>query len=88
MTEDEFKNCVLPYSRKLYPMLRRVLKNEEEARDALQELMVKLWTKRNELGKCLNLQATYFYILLINLLLQEFRIGYHQFYPGLAGAAL
>lgn len=57
MTEDEFKNSVLPYSRKLYPMLKRILKDEEETRDALQELMAKLWSKRDELGKCQNLQA-------------------------------
>jgi RNA polymerase sigma-70 factor, ECF subfamily len=43
MTEDEFKNSVLPYSRKLYPMLKRILKDGEETRDALQELMARLW---------------------------------------------
>ncbi|WP_372948028.1 RNA polymerase sigma factor [Mariniphaga sp.] len=57
MTEDEFKNSVLPYSRKLYPMLKRILKNEEETRDAVQELMVKFWAKRHELVKCHNLQG-------------------------------
>jgi len=57
MTEDEFKNGVIPYSRKLYPLLRRILKDEEETRDALQDLMAKLWSKRDELGKCQNLQA-------------------------------
>jgi RNA polymerase sigma-70 factor, ECF subfamily len=57
MTEEEFKNSVIPYSRKLYPMLRRILKDEEETRDALQDLMAKLWSKRDELGKCRNLQA-------------------------------
>lgn len=57
MTEDEFKNGVIPYSRKLYPLLRRILKDEEETRDALQDLMAKLWSKRDELGKCQNMQA-------------------------------
>jgi RNA polymerase sigma-70 factor, ECF subfamily len=57
MTEDEFKNSVLPFSRKLYPMMKRILKNEEETRDALQDLMAKLWFKRNELKKCNNRQA-------------------------------
>jgi len=57
MTEDEFKNNVLPYSRKLYPMLKRILKDKEETRDALQELMTRLWSKRHELDKCRNRQA-------------------------------
>ena len=57
MTEADFKNSVIPYSRKLYPMLRRILKDEEETRDALQELMAKLWSKRDELDKCRNQQA-------------------------------
>lgn len=44
-------------SRKLYPMLFRILKSEEETRDALQDLMMKLWDKRKELDKCINLEA-------------------------------
>lgn len=57
MTTEEFKNKVIPYSVKLYPMIFRILKNEEETRDALQELMLKLWKKRNDLDKCTNLSA-------------------------------
>ncbi len=57
MTTEEFKNTVIPYSAKLYPMLFRILKNADETRDALQELMLRLWNKRNELEKCSNLSA-------------------------------
>ena len=57
MTAEEFKNKVIPYSVKLYPMLFRILKNEEETRDALQDLMLKLWNKRDELQQCTNLSA-------------------------------
>jgi len=57
MTTEEFKNKVIPYSVKLYPMIFRILKNEEETRDALQELMLKLWNKRTELNQCSNLSA-------------------------------
>ena len=49
MTAEEFKNKILPVSRKLYPMVFRILKDEEETRDALQDLMLKLWDKRGEL---------------------------------------
>ncbi len=57
MTTEEFKNTVIPFSRKLYPMLFRILKNEEETRDALQDLMVKLWNRRRELDNCTNQTA-------------------------------
>ncbi|NQU53450.1 MAG: RNA polymerase sigma factor [Bacteroidetes bacterium] len=57
MTTEEFKNTVIPFSRKLYPMLFRILKDEEETRDALQDLMVKLWNKKSDLKKCSNLMG-------------------------------
>ena len=57
MTAEEFKNRVIPMSRKLYLMLFRILRSEEETRDAIQDLMLKLWNKRKELDKCVNLEA-------------------------------
>ena len=57
MTVEEFKNRVIPWSVKLYPVIFRILKNEDETRDALQELMIKLWSKRTDLLKCSNLPA-------------------------------
>jgi RNA polymerase sigma-70 factor, ECF subfamily len=62
MTAEEFKNTVIPFSRKLYPMLKRILKDEEETRDALQDLMLKLWKKRHELDNCENPNA---YIIVV-----------------------
>ncbi len=38
-------------------MLRRILKNEEETQDALQDLMLKLWHRKKELSKCTNLNS-------------------------------
>ncbi len=38
-------------------MLFRILKDEEETRDALQDLMVKLWNKKSDLKKCSNLMG-------------------------------
>ena len=57
MTAEEFKNKVIPFSRKLYPMLMRILKDEEETKDALQELLVKLWNKKHKLDDCENMNA-------------------------------
>lgn len=57
MTTEEFKNKIIPFSRKLFPMIKRILKDEEETRDALQDLMLKLWNKRHDLEKCENTSA-------------------------------
>lgn len=38
-------------------MLKRILKDEEETQDALQDLMIKLWSKKKELVKCTNLNS-------------------------------
>ena len=57
MTAEEFKNTIIPYSKKLYPLLRRILKTEEETQDALQDLMIKLWRRKKELSKCTNLNS-------------------------------
>ena len=51
MTSEEFKIKVLPWSRKLYPMIWRLLQNDAETEDAIQELMLKLWDKRKTLNK-------------------------------------
>mgnify|MGYP001474848751 CR=1 FL=1 len=49
MNTEEFKNKVIPFARKLYPMMKQYLKNEEDTKDALQELMLRLWNRRDEL---------------------------------------
>lgn len=41
-------------------MIRRIIKDEEESRDAVQELMLKLWKRRNDLEKCENMGAYIF----------------------------
>ncbi len=60
MTAEDFKNSIIPFSRKIYPMMMRMLKNEEETKDAVQELMMKLWRKRHDLEKCENREAFMF----------------------------
>lgn len=57
MTTEDFKQQMMPYARKLYPMMKRILCSDEDTRDALQELMIRLWNKRKELKSCQNLDA-------------------------------
>ena len=57
MTSEEFKIQVLPWARRLYPMIRRLLKNDAETQDAIQDLMMKLWDKKDSLLKLENTDA-------------------------------
>jgi RNA polymerase sigma-70 factor (ECF subfamily) len=57
MPSRDFKTEVLPISNKLLRMARQVLQNEEEAKDVLQDVFLKLWQKREELEKVDNLEA-------------------------------
>jgi RNA polymerase sigma-70 factor (ECF subfamily) len=65
MTPEEFKIEIIPWSVKLYPMANRILKNDSEAQDAIQEIMIKLWDKRNKLSHLDN-PGAYIYTLCRN----------------------
>lgn len=57
MNKEEFKNKVLPLSKKLYSFAFRILKRKEDAEDAIQEVFIKLWKLRNKLEGCKSLEA-------------------------------
>ena len=57
MQARDFKTDVLPISNKLLRFARQILQDEEEAKDVLQDIFLKLWQKRDELVKVDNLEA-------------------------------
>ena len=57
MLAGEFKDRVLPLSKKLLRFASQLLQNREEAEDVLQDILLKLWQKKDELGKVDNLEA-------------------------------
>jgi RNA polymerase sigma-70 factor (ECF subfamily) len=57
MLVRDFKTDVLPISSKLLRFALQILQNEEEAKDVLQDVFLKLWQKRDELEKVENLDA-------------------------------
>lgn len=57
MLARDFKTDVLPLSNKLLRFANQILQDEEEAKDVLQDVFLKLWQKRDELGKVENLEA-------------------------------
>lgn len=57
MRQSEFINVVMPFKDKLYRMAKRLLVSTEEAEDATQEILMKLWTKNESFGNYKNVEA-------------------------------
>lgn len=72
MDKKEFKKRVVSLSDRLYPMLRRLLSNDDVAKDALQEVMIKLWNGRGKLGKHPNLDG-YIFLVARNYALDQLK---------------
>ncbi len=57
MIASDFRTSVLPVSGKLLRFAIHFLKDEEEARDVVQDVFLKLWQKRDELTGIENMEA-------------------------------
>ncbi len=57
MRQSEFLNVVMPFKDKLYRMAKRLLVSTEEAEDATQEILIKLWTKNESFAKYKSVEA-------------------------------
>ena len=57
MNQNEFLNAVVPFKDKLFRMAKRLLVSTEEAEDATQEVLVKLWTKKENLPNYKSIEA-------------------------------
>ena len=57
MDQQEFVNLITPFKDKLFRMAKRLLVSTEEAEDATQEVLVKLWKNNNVLSNYSSLEA-------------------------------
>lgn len=57
MRQTEFINVVMPFKDKLYRLAKRLLVSREEAEDATQEILMKLWAKQDEMGQMRSVEA-------------------------------
>ncbi|MCK0190122.1 RNA polymerase sigma factor [Arenibacter sp. F20364] len=57
MQQTEFLNVVLPFKDKLYRLAKRLLVSKEEAEDATQEILMKLWSKNKMMDGYNNVEA-------------------------------
>jgi len=57
MNPEEFKIQVLPLKHKLFRLSLRMLGTEEEAEDSVQDALIKLWTRRDDLKNYSSIEA-------------------------------
>ena len=57
MSIEAFKNKVLPNKDKLYRFALRMLRDEDEAKDVVQEVMIKVWNRRDKMDTWNNVEA-------------------------------
>jgi len=57
MTQAEFLNIVMPFKDKVFRLAKRLLVSHEEAEDATQEILLKLWNNRDQMQKYRNIEA-------------------------------
>lgn len=72
MNNEIFKKTFIPYHQKLYRVAFRILRDEGNAEDIVQETYIKLWNKRNDLVGIENTEA-YAMIILRNTCLDFLR---------------
>ncbi|OFY63965.1 MAG: hypothetical protein A2V64_05755 [Bacteroidetes bacterium RBG_13_43_22] len=51
MTRDAFNDIIDRLNRKLYVIAYRILKNQQESEDVVQEVFLKMWTMKEKLNK-------------------------------------
>jgi RNA polymerase sigma factor (sigma-70 family) len=57
MTRIDFENLIQQLSRKLYGFAFSILRNQEEAEDAVQEVFIKLWNMKETLDQYKSIDA-------------------------------
>ena len=57
MNQNEFVNLVVPFQSKIFRLAKRLLISVEEAEDAIQEIMEKLWKKNSDLQHYKSVEA-------------------------------
>jgi RNA polymerase sigma-70 factor (ECF subfamily) len=60
MNKKDFKVTVFSLSERLVPLVIRLLGDKTKAEDAIQEIMIKLWEKRNQLENHPNIKGFVF----------------------------
>jgi RNA polymerase sigma-70 factor (ECF subfamily) len=57
MDVDEFQSVVVPLSRRLWAVAMRMLRSDDDARDAVQDALARLWDTRHRLKSVASIEA-------------------------------
>lgn len=57
MTQTDFVKLVMPFKDKVFRLAKRLLVSKEEAEDATQEILLKLWNNQNKIEDYKNVEA-------------------------------
>jgi RNA polymerase sigma-70 factor (ECF subfamily) len=57
MTQEAFVSLLKSLQERLFRTAYRMLHSEEDAKDVLQDVFMKLWSRREDLEKCKNVEA-------------------------------
>lgn len=57
MTQKEFLDTVMPFKDKVFRLAKRLLVSREEAEDATQEIILKLWKNKKKMQEYKNVEA-------------------------------
>ncbi len=57
MNQAEFLNIVVPFKDKIFRLAKRILISKEEAEDATQEVLLKLWKNKEQIQNYKNVEA-------------------------------
>lgn len=57
MNQTEFVQIIQPFKDKMFRLAKRLLISDEEAEDATQEVLVKLWNKKEGIGALKSVEA-------------------------------
>ncbi len=79
MDAQEFKERVLPVSERIFRYANRLLSNEHDAEDVVQEIWLKIWDKREQLGNIKNMEA-FAYRMTRNLCLDKIKLKKPKYY--------
>lgn len=57
MTQADFVKLVMPFKDKVFRLAKRLLVSHEEAEDATQEILMKLWNNKQQIEEYKNVEA-------------------------------
>jgi len=57
MTQSDFVTLVMPFKDKVFRLAKRLLVSREEAEDATQEILLKLWSNKQKIEDYKNVEA-------------------------------